>query len=112
VNKLKRVALSLPHFKILINVIKSSIYKIKQGKLAIFTGLFLLISHFLTAQNLTGKVSSETGETLVGVSIKIDGTDKGVITDIDGNFSIDLIEGKTNSLVFFLRRFRTTNYQL
>ena len=39
--------------------------------------------------NITGKVtSSENNEPLVGVSIRLEGTDKGTITDVDGNFSL------------------------
>lgn len=35
-----------------------------------------------------GKVTDETGEGLIGVSIMEKGTNNGVVTDIDGNFSI------------------------
>lgn len=39
--------------------------------------------------NITGKVtSSENNEPLVGVSIRVEGTDKGTITDVDGNFTL------------------------
>ena len=39
---------------------------------------------------ITGKVTaSENSEPLVGVSIRVDGTDKGTITDIDGNYSLN-----------------------
>jgi len=42
-------------------------------------------------KNITGKVTDLTGATLPGVSIVVKGTTKGVITDIDGNFSISNI---------------------
>ncbi len=54
----------------------------------------------LFAQNLSGKVSSETGESLIGVSIKIKDTDKGTLSDNDGNFSIALTEGQNEVLIF------------
>ena len=62
-------------------------------------------------QALTGMVvDQQTGEALAGVSVKIEGTDKCVFTDLDGqfeisdlnpgtyNFSVSLISYKTNSL--------------
>ena len=51
--------------------------------------------------NITGKVtSSDTKEALVGVSIRVDGTDKGAITDIDGNFSLTAPSDGTLVLTF------------
>jgi len=62
-------------------------------------------------QALTGMVvDQQTGEALAGVSVKIEGTDKCVFTDLDGqfeisdlnpgtySFSVSLISYKTNSL--------------
>ena len=68
-----------------------------------FACLFFLVSLFtnvLVAQNLTGTVNSETGESLIGVSVKIKGTDKGTLSDNDGNFNIALTEGQNNVLIF------------
>jgi TonB-dependent starch-binding outer membrane protein SusC len=42
---------------------------------------------------VTGKVSSETGEPLVGVSIVVKGTTKGTSTAKDGSFSVDANAG-------------------
>jgi iron complex outermembrane receptor protein len=51
--------------------------------------------------NITGKVtSSDTKEPLVGVSIRVDGTDKGAVTDIDGNFSLTAPSDGTLILTF------------
>lgn len=51
--------------------------------------------------NISGKVtSSDTKEALVGVSIRVDGTDKGAITDIDGNFSLTAPSDGTLILTF------------
>lgn len=47
-----------------------------------------------------GVVSATTGETLPGVSIRIKGTTKGTITDIDGNFSLDVPEDGTLLISF------------
>jgi len=37
---------------------------------------------------VTGSVKSESGEALIGVSVRVKGTSRGSITDVDGNFSI------------------------
>ena len=42
---------------------------------------------------VTGNVSDEAGEPLIGAGIIVHGQKEGVITDIDGNFSIDVPAG-------------------
>lgn len=49
-------------------------------------------------KNLTGKVIDELGEPLPGVTIVVKGTPRGVTTDIDGTFSIDV--KNTDILIF------------
>ena len=45
------------------------------------------------AQKVTGKVTdSGNGEPIIGASISIEGTTKGVVTDVDGNFTLDVSE--------------------
>lgn len=39
---------------------------------------------------VTGKVIDEQGEALIGVNIRLQGTSTGVISDIEGNFSIEI----------------------
>lgn len=57
---------------------------------------------------LTGKVTSEEGESLIGVNILVQGTsDRGTISDIDGNYSIDVKKGET--LVFSYTGFDSQN---
>lgn len=41
-------------------------------------------------RTIKGKVTDAAGESLIGVSIAIDGTTTGVITDVDGNFTIEV----------------------
>lgn len=43
---------------------------------------------------VTGTVVDEDGETLIGVSVIIKGTDRGVITDLDGRFSVRVHKGE------------------
>jgi TonB-linked SusC/RagA family outer membrane protein len=57
----------------------------------LFFGLFSLLTVTLYAQvNVRGTVKSDAGELLPGVSIIVKGTSTGVITDIDGNYSISV----------------------
>jgi TonB-dependent receptor len=54
---------------------------------------FLIVSHVLIAQKgtLRGSVSDrESGETLIGAFVTVEGTTIGTVTDLDGNFSLDL----------------------
>jgi TonB-dependent starch-binding outer membrane protein SusC len=62
----------------------------------LFLGIFLCQSFLAYATsppnnadiNITGKVTDDKNEALVGVSIRVEGTDKGSITDIDGNYAL------------------------
>ncbi|WP_148140159.1 carboxypeptidase-like regulatory domain-containing protein, partial [Kingella denitrificans] len=61
-------------------------------KKSLLTIMFVLGSVLVFAQG-TGKIAGtitdkKTGETLIGVSVKIAGTTKGVGTDIEGRYSI------------------------
>ncbi len=67
----------------------------KHGFLWVFMFMLLLSSGSLLAQNklITGKVTSDSGETMPGVSILVKGSTLGTTTDIDGNYSISAGEG-------------------
>ncbi|WP_207424521.1 TonB-dependent receptor [Desertivirga brevis] len=56
-------------------------------------------------QIIIGKVTDEKGEALIGVSVKIKGTNRGVSTNINGQFSIDAPTDAT--LVFTYIGFQT-----
>ena len=64
--------------------------------------LFLLMCvPFALAQSpakVTGKVIDDLGEPMIGVSVQVKGTTGGAITDIDGNYSVNVEPGAT--LVF------------
>lgn len=64
--------------------------------------LFLLTCQVLAfgqTRTVTGKVTDDTNTPLPGVSIVIEGTSTGAITNIDGNYSIELVAGQ-DILVF------------
>jgi iron complex outermembrane recepter protein len=44
-------------------------------------------------ERITGKVTNSKGEALIGANINVKGTNKSVIADIDGNFSIEVNRG-------------------
>ncbi|MCF0244590.1 MAG: SusC/RagA family TonB-linked outer membrane protein, partial [Bacteroidaceae bacterium] len=45
--------------------------------------------------NVTGTVTDENGEPLIGVSVLEKGTSNGVATDVDGNYALKVAKGKT-----------------
>ena len=47
------------------------------------------------SQGIKGTVVDATGETLIGASVKVAGTTNGVITDLDGNFTLNCKPGAT-----------------
>ncbi|SMD06398.1 TonB-dependent receptor [Pedobacter nyackensis] len=63
-------------------------------KRAIITVLFVIISATVFAQTgkISGKISDKkTGETLIGVTVKIKGTTKGSSTDVEGRYVISAL---------------------
>ena len=56
--------------------------------------LFLLLgtSHFMSAQQVTGSVSDDSGP-IPGASVVVKGTTNGTTTDFDGNYTIDANSG-------------------
>lgn len=61
---------------------------------ALICALLVLAASSASAQNVTGTVTDENDEPLIGASIRIVGEKNGVTTDIDGNFSIAGAYGK------------------
>ena len=53
----------------------------------------ILASTSLYAQEITGTVVDETGEGVIGATIKEKGTSNGTVTDFDGNFKIKVAKG-------------------
>jgi hypothetical protein len=63
-----------------------------------FIGILLLGCFNLQAQNNTGKVSGKltdkkTGELLIGVTVLVQGTGKGAVTDVEGRYLLPLAPG-------------------
>ena len=60
--------------------------------------MLLLISCHLNilAQGkiITGVILDKTGETVIGASVLVKGTTNGTITDVDGNFTLNIVKSK------------------
>lgn len=70
---------------------------------ALITALFVIIGAATFAQTgkISGKVSDKkTGETLIGVTVKIKGTTKGASTDVEGNYAITGLNDGRYTLTF------------
>lgn len=50
--------------------------------------LLVTLSAFSQSKTITGTVKDGVGEPLIGVSVVVKGTSNGVVTDIDGNYSL------------------------
>ncbi len=61
--------------------------------LSLLLGLFLSASAFAQSLTVNGHVKDATGEDIIGATIRISGQTGGVITDFDGNFSIEAKQG-------------------
>ena len=70
------------------------IFKTLQKSLA---AMFLLcmIPLGLNAQTVKGTVSDEAGEPIIGATVKVQGSNEGAITDLDGNFSVKAASNAT-----------------
>ncbi len=55
----------------------------------------LLVSSYSIAQQVSGKITDENSEPLLGVSIIVKGTSTGAVTDFDGNYTIEANNGDT-----------------
>ena len=62
--------------------------------------LLLPITIFSQSKTVTGTVNDENNIPLVGVNIVLDDSNVGALTDFDGNYSITIPSGKSNTLIF------------
>ena len=81
-------------------------------KLSLVLSLVLFVMGTALAQRtITGTVSDESGETLIGASILVKGTTTGAVTDIDGTYSITVPDG-SNVLQFSYTGYATQEVTL
>ncbi|MBK8490172.1 MAG: TonB-dependent receptor [Saprospirales bacterium] len=81
-------------------------------KLAFLITVLLFSSGLLLAQRtVTGKVTDQQGEALIGANILAKGTSAGTVTEVDGTYSLRIPEG-ANVLVFSYTGFETQEINL
>ncbi len=61
----------------------------------IFLGILCVMCSAWAWADVTGVVRDEQGEPLIGVSVVLEGTTQGTITDFDGQFVLSAQEGQT-----------------
>ncbi|MFK7905005.1 MAG: carboxypeptidase-like regulatory domain-containing protein, partial [Chitinophagales bacterium] len=62
--------------------------KTKLFSIVLLLMFFVVGTTFAQNVNITGTVTDEGGEPLIGVTILVKGTTSGALTDLDGNYSI------------------------
>lgn len=83
---------------------KSNYYKERVIQLLLFFAFMFPIGAWAQNIQLTGTVTDATGETVIGASVLEKGTTNGVITDIDGNFSLNVSPNATIIISYVLCR--------
>src|SRR5690606_38759817 len=67
--------------------------------LLLFSFLSMLSFSAISQKTITGNVSDEQGESLIGANILVQGTSIGTVTDFDGNYEVEVPEG-AQTLIF------------
>jgi hypothetical protein len=70
----------------------------KKLRLLMILWIAALSPMYAQERQVTGKVTNDAGEALVGVTISIKGTSRGTNSDVNGSFKINV--GPTSSLIF------------
>ena len=68
--------------------------------MALLLGLFLSVGAFAQQITVKGNVKDATGEPIIGATIRVAGTQTGVVSDFDGNFTIRANQGATLTITY------------
>ena len=71
-----------------------------QRMLALICGLILSVGAFAQQIAVKGHVKDASGEPIIGATVRVEGQTGGVITDFDGNFTLQAPKGATLSVSF------------
>ena len=75
----------------------------KKSLTMLMVSLFLFVGTALAQTKVTGTVlSQEDGQPIIGAAVKVDGTSTGMLTDVNGKFSLTLPEGKKSLTISYL----------
>ncbi|MCQ2342467.1 MAG: TonB-dependent receptor [Paludibacteraceae bacterium] len=55
----------------------------------------IILPYYISAKPITGTVRDAKGETVIGASVVEQNTTNGTVTDFDGNYQLDIADGKT-----------------
>lgn len=74
------------------------------------TAMALGCSMSVMAQNkiIKGTVVDETGEPVIGATVRVEGSKKATVTDMDGNYKIDAPSGKKITISYLGYKDATT----
>lgn len=71
-------------------------------RLSLVLSLVLFCVGFMMAQRtVTGTITDDSGEPLIGASILVKGTSTGTVTDVDGTYSLSVPDGSTTLVVTY-----------
>ena len=70
----------------------------KRFTIALFMVLFC-VSWAMAQRNVSGVVTDETGEPLIGANVQLKGSTVGTITDVDGSYSLRVPADGGNTLI-------------
>ncbi len=72
----------------------------KRRMLTLFGGLLITASAFGQDLTISGTVLDSAGEPVIGANVVQQGTTNGVITDLDGKFSLNVPKGSVLSISY------------
>ncbi len=73
--------------------------KLKIFRLALLFAFAMLVGN-ISAQTVKGTVTDSSGEPIIGATVMETGTQNGVVTDLDGNFTLQNVKGKTLTISY------------
>ena len=73
--------------------------KLKFFRLALLLAFTMLVGN-ISAQTVKGTVTDSSGEPIIGATVMETGTQNGVVTDLDGNFTLQNVKGKTLTISY------------
>ena len=68
--------------------------------MTLLLGLFLSVGAFAQLITVKGHVKDASGEPIIGATIRVVGTQTGVVSDFDGNFQVQASQGQTLSVTY------------
>ena len=82
-------------------------------KVLLLSALLMMCTFAFAQQGtVTGKVIDDLGEPVIGANVIVKGTTTGIITDVDGNFSLSVNDIKKNILVISFVGYNTVEEPL